>query len=151
MKFIDTLDPIYIISSQEYYNVTLEQLDIGKNEIARKSRLEVLILMDEVSREKLRKNEYLTYSRRKNAPEIPPCDPKHPWEIPLAPLDTNPPPQTTLPKKNDTDLNIDMASISAKVNVLVPLLEIMKVPYLRDKVKNFLSFQDELEDPLSLL
>jgi hypothetical protein len=36
-------------------------------------------------------------------------------------LEDSPPPQPTLPKTDDIDLNIDMASILAKVNVPVPL------------------------------
>jgi hypothetical protein len=36
-------------------------------------------------------------------------------------LEVSPPPQPTLPKTDDIDLNIDMASILAKVNVPVPL------------------------------
>jgi hypothetical protein len=114
---------VYTISSQEYYNVTLEQLEKSKQEAARKARLEVLNLMDEESREKLRKREYLTYSRRKKAPETSPSDPKPPQTRPPLPLDTSPPPQPTLPKNDDIDLNIDMASILAKVNVPVPLTE----------------------------
>ena len=36
-------------------------------------------------------------------------------------MEVSPPPQPTLPKTDDIDLNIDMASILAKVNVHVPL------------------------------
>jgi ribonuclease HII len=36
-------------------------------------------------------------------------------------LEVSPPPQPTLPKTDDIDLNIDMASILTKVNVPVPL------------------------------
>jgi hypothetical protein len=66
-------------------------------------------------------------------------------------LEVSPPPQPTLPKTDDIDLNIDMASILAKVNVPIPLTEIMKIPSLRDKVKKFLSIQDESKDPPVLL
>jgi hypothetical protein len=49
MNYIDTLDLIYTISSQEYYNVTLEQLEQRKQEAARKARLEILNQMDKES------------------------------------------------------------------------------------------------------
>jgi hypothetical protein len=85
----------------------------------------------------LRKREYLTYSRRKKAPETSPSDPKppHKWTRYPLPLDTNTSPQPTLPKNDDIDLNIDMTSVLEKINVHVPLTEIMKIPSLRDKVK----------------
>jgi hypothetical protein len=91
--------------------------------------------MDEESREKIRKKEYSTYSKRKKVLETSPSDLK-----PLT-LGVSPPPQPTLPKKNDIDLNIDMVSILAQVNVHVPLTKIMKIHSLRDKVKKFLSIQ----------
>ena len=43
------------------------------------------------------------------------------WKLFLLPLEVIPPPQPTLPKTDYIDLNIDMASILAKVNVPVPL------------------------------
>jgi hypothetical protein len=67
MNFINTLDHIYTISSQEYYNVSLEQLEQSRCEPTRKSRLEILNQMDEEYKETLRKKEYLTYSIRKKA------------------------------------------------------------------------------------
>jgi hypothetical protein len=36
MNFLDTLEPIYTISSEEYFNVTQEQLEQSKKEAARK-------------------------------------------------------------------------------------------------------------------
>jgi hypothetical protein len=66
-------------------------------------------------------------------------------------LNSNPPPQPILPKSNDIDFNIDMAGILAKVNVRVPLTEIMNIPYLRDKVKKFLRIKDESQYPPILL
>jgi hypothetical protein len=44
-----------------------------------------------------------------------------------------------------------MASILEKVNVLFPLIEIMKIPYLMDKENKFLSIQESYEDPPILL
>jgi hypothetical protein len=42
MNFLDTLDPIYTISFEEYFNVTKEQLEQSKKEAARKARMEIL-------------------------------------------------------------------------------------------------------------
>jgi len=40
-----------------------------------------------------------------------------------------------------------MTSIFENINVLVPLTEIMKFPYLKDKVEKFKNIQDESKDP----
>ena len=56
-----------------------------------------------------------------NTPETYPSDPKPHLTRPPLPLEVSPPPQPTLPKTDDIDLNIDMASILAKVNVPIPL------------------------------
>jgi hypothetical protein len=113
--------------------------------------MEILNQMDEESRERLRKKEIQVYTRKKNAPETLPSDPRLPRGRPPLPSSDSPPPQPILPKSNDIDLNIDMANILAKVNIHVPLTEIMKIPSMRDKVKRFLSIQEESEDPPILL
>jgi hypothetical protein len=50
MHYIEKLDPIYTISSQEFYNFTLEQPEQSKQEVARMDVLEILNEMDEESR-----------------------------------------------------------------------------------------------------
>jgi hypothetical protein len=60
-------------------------------------------------------------SSRDNTLETYPSDPKPHYTRPPLPLEVIPPPQPTLPKTDDIYLNIDMASILAKVNVPVPL------------------------------
>jgi len=50
MNYIEKMDPIYTISSQEFYNFTLEQLEQSKQEVARMDVLEILNEMDEESR-----------------------------------------------------------------------------------------------------
>jgi hypothetical protein len=55
MNFLDTMDPIYTISSQEYFNITMEQLEQDKQEVIRQARMEMLNQMDEESRERLRR------------------------------------------------------------------------------------------------
>lgn len=111
--------------------------------------LEILNQMDEESNENHRKRKYLTYSKRKKAPKTSPSHPNPPKKSPL-PLDANTT-QPTFPKNDSTYLNIDMASILAKINVPVRLTEIMNIPSLRDKVKRFPSIQDEYEDPFVVL
>ena len=56
-----------------------------------------------------------------NTLETYPSDPKPHQTRPPLPLEVSPPPQPTLPKTDDIDLNIDMASILAKFNVPAPL------------------------------
>jgi hypothetical protein len=65
----------------------------------------------------------LTYSRRKKAPKTSPSDPKPPqkWARCPLPLDTSVAPQPTLPKGDDIDMNIDMTSVLAKINIPIPL------------------------------
>jgi len=64
--------------------------------------------------------------------------PSHP--IPRPPLPPTPPPQPIFPKDRDIDLNIDMTNVLTKINVYVPLIEIMKIPSIREKVNIFLNF-----------
>ena len=47
MSFLDALDSIFTTSSQEYFNVTQEQLEEVKKEVARRARMEILSQMDE--------------------------------------------------------------------------------------------------------
>jgi hypothetical protein len=107
--------------------------------------------MDEEARERLRKKELQVYARQKNAPQMPSNDPRFPRPRPPIPSNDKMPPKPTLPRKDEIDLNIDMAGILAKVNVLVPLTEIIKIPSMRNKVERFMQVQGEPGDPLILL
>jgi len=52
MNFLDTMDPTCTISSQDYFNMTMEHLEQDKQEVARKARVEMLNQMDERIRRK---------------------------------------------------------------------------------------------------
>jgi hypothetical protein len=51
MNFLDTLDSIFTMSSQEPFNITQEQLEEGKKEGARRARMEILSQIDEELRD----------------------------------------------------------------------------------------------------
>jgi hypothetical protein len=131
--------------------VTKEQLEQSKKEATRKARMEILSQMDEESRERLRKKELQVYARQKNVPQAPPSDPRFPWPRPPLPSNDNIPPQPTLPRSDEIDLNIDMDGILAKVNIPIPLTKIIKIPSMRNKVERFLRVQGEPRDPPILL
>lgn len=67
------------------------------------------------------------------------------------PLDTSLTPPSTLYKTNKIDINIDVTNLLTKVDVLVPLIELVKVPSQMPKVKKFLTIEDEFEAPLVIL
>jgi hypothetical protein len=113
--------------------------------------MEILSQMDEESRERLRKKELQVYTRQKNAPQAPPSDPIFPRPRPPIPSNDKVPPQPTFPKNDEIDLNIDMDGILEKVNIHVPLIEIIKIPSMRNKVEIFLKVQGEPRDPPILL
>jgi hypothetical protein len=99
----------------------------------------MLNAMDEESKENLRKDKYLQYSRRNKAPKVSqPYDFQHPprnWIRYHLPLDTNPTPPSTPHKNDDFQLNVGMMNILEKIDVHVPLYELIKIPSQKDKVK----------------
>jgi len=113
--------------------------------------MESLSQMNEESRERLRKKELQVYARRKNTPQAPPSDPIFPWPLPPLPSNDNIPPQPTLTRNDEIDLNIDMVGILTKVNIPIPLTEIINIPSMRNKVEIFLRVQGEPVDPPILL
>jgi hypothetical protein len=66
-------------------------------------------------------------------------------------LQNDVPPSSTLPKTNDIDLNIDINGILEKINVHVPLTEIIKIPSMRSKVEKFFRVQGKPVDPPVML
>jgi hypothetical protein len=149
--YMNFLDSIFTISSQEYFNVTQEQLEEGKKEAARRARMEILSQMDEESRERLRKKELQVYARQKNVPQAPPSDPRFPRPRPPPPSKDSFLPQPTSPRNDEIDLNIDIVSILEKVNVCTSHMEMIKIPSMRNKVERFLRVQGELGDPPILI
>jgi hypothetical protein len=151
MNVFDTINSIFSISPQECLNITPEQLEEGKREATRRARMEIINKMDEESREKLRKKELQVYTRQRSAPQAPPSDPRFPQPRPPPPPTNNPPPSSTLPKTSDIDLNIDINGVLEKINVHVPLTEIIKIPSMRSKVEKFFRVQGEPVDPPIML
>jgi hypothetical protein len=92
----------------------------------------------------LGRKELQVYARRKNTPQAPPSDPIFPRPRPPLPSNDNIPPQPTLPRNDEIDLNIDMVGILTKVNIHVPLTEIINIPSIRNKVEIFLRVQGNL-------
>jgi hypothetical protein len=67
MNFLDTT---FMVNSEECYNITEERLEERKKQANKHDRLEILIQMDEASKERLGRREFLTYSRRNKAFKI---------------------------------------------------------------------------------
>jgi hypothetical protein len=74
-----------------------------------------------------------------------------PQQGPPPPPTRNSPPSSTLPKTNDIDLNIDIDSVLEKINVHVPLKEIIKIPSMKSRVEKFFKVQGEPVDPPIML
>jgi hypothetical protein len=80
MNLVEDMDPIYAFHG-ETYTVTSEKLEKIKQksrDVARIARLEMLITMDEESKENLRKEKIIQYSRRNKAPKAPQSDDSQP-------------------------------------------------------------------------
>jgi hypothetical protein len=127
MNLVEDMDPIYAFHG-ETYTVTSEQLEKIKKksrDVARIARLEMLNAMDEESKENLRKEKYIQYSRRNKAHEAPQTNDSQPppklTRYPF-PLNTNPTPPSTSHKNDDIQLNVDVTNVLAKINVLYPSL-----------------------------
>jgi hypothetical protein len=105
--------------------------------------------MDEASKERLRKKEILTYSRRNKAPMAPPPASKI-VPPPPPPLVHDFLPQPT-PTIEDLHLNIDVTNMMGNMNMVVPLAEMCKIPSVRKEVLKALKIQDEVGDPLVIL
>jgi hypothetical protein len=150
MNAFDTINHIFAISPQVCLNITPKQLEEGKREESMRDRIDITRNIDEESRERLRKKELQVYTRRRSAPQAPPSDPKPPQQGPPTPT-INPPPSPTLPKMSDITLNIDIYNVLVKINVLVPLKEINKIPSMKRKVENLFKVQGEPMDPPIML
>jgi len=110
----------------------------------------MLNVIDEESKDNIRKDKYLQYTRRKKSLEdSEPIDSQTPtrkWTRYPLPLGTNPTSPSTSHKNDDFQLNVDVRNVLEKVNVHVPLSELIKIPSQMDKVRKFLTVEDEPED-----
>jgi hypothetical protein len=66
-------------------------------------------------------------------------------------LDNNPTSPSTSHKNYDLQLNVDVMNFLAKVIVPIPLIGLMKIPSQMDKVRIFLSIEDEPKEHLTVL
>jgi hypothetical protein len=132
MNLVEDMDPIYAFYGETYI-VTSEQLEKIKQksrDVARIARLEMLNAMDEESKEKLRKEKYLQYSRRNKALKLlntMTSQPPRKWTRYPLPLDTNPTPPSTSYTNDNLQLNVDVVNVFSK-NQCSNTSELIKIP-----------------------
>jgi hypothetical protein len=102
--------------------------------------------LDQESKEKLRKQEFQVYRRKKLNQPIP-TNP--------AVTQTKPPPlDILLPKTSKTervDLNFDFEGALSKMHVTIPLREVIKVPSVKERFDNFFRGSDGPMNPPIML
>jgi hypothetical protein len=91
------------------------------------------------------------HTRQKRETPVPPSNPKLPQQkLPPPPVNkllSNP----TLSKTKNIDLNIDLDSALAKINVTMPLKEIIKISLMGSKFERFFKVPSEPIDPPIML
>jgi hypothetical protein len=127
-------------------NITPEEHREGIKEAARKARMEVINNLDQESKEKLKKQEFQVYRRKKL---------NQPISTNPAITQTKPPPlDILLPKTSKTervDLNFDFEGALSKMHVTIPLREVIKVPSVKERFDNFFKGSDGPMDPPIML
>jgi hypothetical protein len=127
-------------------NITPEEHREGIKEAARKARMEVINNLDQESKEKLKKQEFQVYRRKKL---------NQPISTVPAITQTKPPPlDILLPKTSKTervDLNFDFEGALSKMHVTIPLREVIKVPSVKERFDNFFKGSDGPMDPPIML
>ena len=78
---------------------------------------------------------------------------RKPWSRPPLPLNTSP--VTSFPSNKSTTsdsvkLNVNVVNVLAKITVLVPLSNLIKIPSQMDKVKKYLNLEEKKDQPLIL-
>jgi len=125
---VNILNYVFIKEPRVCLNITLEQHEEGIKEAAKRARMEVINNLYEESREKLKRRELQVYTRQKKVPQAPPTESKLPQhKLPPPPV-SRLLPNPTLPKTNNIDLNFDLESVLAKIDITMPLKEIIKIP-----------------------
>jgi hypothetical protein len=127
-------------------NITLEEHQEGVKEAARMARMEVINNLDQESKEKLKKQEFQVYRRKKLNQPI--------STIPVAAQMKPPPSDIILPKTSKTervDLNFDFEGALSKMHVTIPLREVIKVPSVKERFDNFFKGSDGPMDPPIML
>jgi hypothetical protein len=109
-------------------NVTAEEHQEAIKEAARSARMAVINKLDQELKERLNKQEFQVYRRKK-------------LNQPVADQTKNPPLAVIFPKTSKTErvnLNFDFAGALSKMLVTIPLKEVIKVPSLKERFDNFL-------------
>jgi hypothetical protein len=132
MNFIDT---IFVCQDDEYVEITQEQLEEVNKRGARKGRLLALNQLDENTKNELRKKEILACARRNRVPVPPPSTLIPPLQAkedpPQLVQEVPPPPPPSMhnlllnpvPTNEEIQLNIDMTTMTRKINILVPIVD----------------------------
>jgi hypothetical protein len=126
LKCIDTT---YTLEDEKYIDITEEQLEEVREQVAWQAQLEILSQMDEPLKERLRKKDMLTYSRTNKFPsslslttKVVPPPPTPPFH------DLLPQP---IPTNEDHVLNIDVPNMIGKMNIMVLMVNMCKIPSIR--------------------
>jgi hypothetical protein len=103
-------------------NITAKEHQEGMKEAARLARMAVINNLDQESKEKLKKQEFQVYRRKK-------------LNQPTADQTKTPPLDVLLPKTSKTErvnLNFDFEGALSKMHVTIPLKEVIKVPSVKE-------------------
>jgi hypothetical protein len=115
-------------------NITIEEHQEAIKEAVRSVRMAVINKLDQESKDKLKKQEFQVYRRKK-------------LDQPSTDQTKEPPVDVTLPKKSNAErvnLNFDFEGALFKMLVTIPLREVIKVPSIRERFDNFFQGADGL-------
>jgi hypothetical protein len=113
-------------------NITAEEHQEAMKEAARSARMAVINKLDQESKEKLKKQEFQVYRRKK-------------LDQPSTDQTKNPPVDVIFPKTSNTErvnLNFDLEGALSKMFVTIPLREVIKVPSIKERFDNFFQGSD---------
>jgi len=144
-KLFEDMDPSYAFHGQNSTTISeqLEKIKKKSRDVSRIARLEMLNSIDEESKENLRKEKCIQYYKRNKVRVAPQTNDSQP--PPKLTRNINPTPPSTSRKNDGIQVNVDVTNALAKINVHVPLIELIKICLQMDKVRNFLI--PEPEDP----
>jgi hypothetical protein len=101
-------------------------------EATRSARMAIINKLDQKSKEKLKKQEFQVYRRKK-------------LDQPSSDQTKNPPVDVTFPETSNTkrvNLDFDLEGALSKMFVTIPLRELIKVPSIKERFDNFFQGSD---------
>jgi hypothetical protein len=122
-------------------NITVEEHQEGMKDAAKLARMAVINNLDQESKEKLKKQEFQVYRRKK-------------LNQPVADQTKPPPLGVLLPKTSKTErvnLNFDFEGALSKMHVTIPLKEVIKVTSVKNRFENFFQGSNGPMDPPIML